>query len=65
MLNVDDLAAINNYYVADDPLAIGQGSGRYGMAKDWAPDNFLWVNETVFETVGVDVPDFQPTHGLG
>jgi multiple sugar transport system substrate-binding protein len=56
VLNVDDMVAANDYYKASSPLSIGQGD-LYGMAKDWAPDNFLWVNETVFEAAGVDAPD--------
>lgn len=27
------------------------------MVKDWAPDAFVWVNETVFEKAGVKAPD--------
>jgi len=26
------------------------------MAKDWAPDGFMWVNEAVFEKAGVPAP---------
>ena len=55
-LSLDDLVAANNYYKAESPTAVGSGP-IYGMAKDWAPDNFLWVNETVFENAGVDAPD--------
>ena len=55
-LSLDDLAAANNYYKADGNNVIGEGS-IYGMAKDWAPDGFLWINAGVLEAAGVEVPD--------
>ncbi|MCX6049283.1 MAG: extracellular solute-binding protein [Chloroflexi bacterium] len=56
VLKADDMQPVNNYYRAGDPLSIGQGP-LYGMVKDWAPDAFIWVNEAVFEKVGVKAPD--------
>ncbi len=56
VLKEDDLLPVNNYYRALDPVTVGEGP-LYGMVKDWAPDTFTWVNETVFEKAGVDVPD--------
>lgn len=52
----DDMMPVNDYYKANSPLDIGSGP-RYGMAKDWAPDGFIWVNDTVFEAAGVEAPD--------
>lgn len=55
MLDQDDLVPINDYYKVTDPLDVGKGD-LFGMAKDWAPDAFLWVNDTVLETAGITPP---------
>ena len=57
VLKRDDLLQVNNYYRLNSPTDVGSGP-LYGMAKDWAPDTFLWVNEAVFEKAGVDAPDW-------
>lgn len=57
VLKADDMLAVNNYYKLNSPTEVGSGP-RYGMVKDWAPDNFLWVNENTFEAAGVDAPDW-------
>ena len=57
VLKKDDLLQVNNYYKLNSPTDVGSGP-LYGMAKDWAPDTFLWVNEAVFEAAGVDAPDW-------
>ncbi len=57
VLSLDDLVDVNNYYKAEAPDQVGSGP-IYGMAKDWAPDQFLWVNEATFEAAGIDAPDF-------
>ena len=57
VLKRDDLAAVNNYYKLNSPTDVGSGP-IYGMAKDWAPDNILWVNENTFAAAGVDAPDW-------
>ena len=57
VLKTDDLAAVNDYYRLNSPTDVGSGP-RYGMAKDWAPDNLLWVNENTFAAAGVDAPDW-------
>jgi multiple sugar transport system substrate-binding protein len=54
-LKLDDLAPANNYYKANSPLDIGKGD-IYGMCKDWSPDCTIWVNTTLFEKEGVDIP---------
>ena len=56
VLSFDDLVDANNYYKANSATEVGEGD-IYGMAKDWAPDGFLWVNELVFEAAGVTPPD--------
>ena len=55
-LNMDDLASANDYYKANSPTEIGTGP-IYGMAKDWAPDGFLWMNQQVFDAAGVEMPE--------
>ncbi|HRJ40576.1 MAG TPA: hypothetical protein PL105_01780, partial [Caldilineaceae bacterium] len=55
-LKQDDLTDVNNYYRVVDALNTGSGD-LYGMVKDWAPDTFTWVNETVFEKAGMAAPD--------
>ena len=63
ILKEDDLSAVNNYYRMLDPTTIGEGP-LYGMVKDWAPDSFIWLNETVFEAAGVEAPDLtEPVSG--
>lgn len=57
VINEEDMTGVNDYYRVADAMHVGDGD-LYGMVKDWAPDTFLWVNETVFEKAGVDVPDF-------
>lgn len=54
-ISLDDLAPANNFYKANSPTDIGSGD-IYGMCKDWSPDCTLWVNTTLFEKAGVDVP---------
>jgi len=56
VLKADDILPVNNYYRLADPMSVGDGP-RYGMVKDWAPDEFIWVNEATFEKAGVDAPD--------
>lgn len=56
VLKEADLYDVNNYYKASSPTEIGSGP-HYGMAKDWAPDGFLWVNEMAFEMAGATPPD--------
>ncbi|MDE2818742.1 MAG: hypothetical protein OXI40_03310 [Chloroflexota bacterium] len=55
-LDFDDLAAPNDYYKVVSPTEIGQGD-IYGMAKDWAPDGFLWLHTGLLEAAGIAVPD--------
>ena len=55
-LNEDDLVGANNYYRVTSPTETGVGD-LYGMAKDWAPDGFVWINTATFEAVGAEVPD--------
>ena len=55
VIKLDDLAPANDFYKANSPLDVGKGD-LFGMCKDWSPDCTLWVNTTLFEKAGVDVP---------
>ena len=55
-LDFDDLAAPNDYYKVVSPTEIGQGD-IYGMAKDWAPEGFMWLHPGLLEAAGIAVPD--------
>jgi multiple sugar transport system substrate-binding protein len=46
---VDDLLESNNLYVVKGK--------RYGMVKDWSPDNGVFINKSVWEEMGVPLPD--------
>lgn len=56
LIDIDDLAPANRYYMAEGPLAIGSGK-IYGMVKDFSPDLTVFANTALFEEAGLDVPD--------
>ena len=56
VMKPDDLAPANAYYMANGPLAIGEGP-IYGMCKDWSPDLTLWAFTDAFDEAGVEVPE--------
>jgi multiple sugar transport system substrate-binding protein len=45
---VNDLLPVNDLFVVDGK--------RYGMVKDWSPDNSIWINKKLWGEAGVDVP---------
>jgi multiple sugar transport system substrate-binding protein len=51
---VDDLVPANDFYLVEGK--------RYGMVKDWSPDYSIWANESVWEEMGVPLPD--PTQSI-
>jgi len=53
---IDDLALVNNYFRAQDPVHIGDGK-IYGMVKDWSPDRCIWINRALFDEAGVEAPE--------
>jgi ABC-type glycerol-3-phosphate transport system substrate-binding protein len=55
VLKPDDLAPVNAYFQAMDPLHIGEGN-KYGVVKDWSPDRCIWVNSRMFSELGVTPP---------
>jgi multiple sugar transport system substrate-binding protein len=56
ILKPDDLAPANAYYMANGPLAVGEGP-IYGMCKDWSPDLTLYTFTDAFAEAELDVPD--------
>jgi multiple sugar transport system substrate-binding protein len=49
-----DLTAANNYYrYRNGKVGVGP---RYGMCKDWSPDETVWVNTALFRRTGIDIP---------
>jgi len=44
-----DLLPVNDLYVVN--------GRRYGMVKDWSPDVSIFVNTSIFDEMGVPVPD--------
>ena len=56
VLNIDDLAPANRYYMANSPTEIGEGK-CYGMCKDFSPDFTLWAYTDAFDEAGIAVPD--------
>ena len=49
-----DLTAANNYYrYKNGKIGVGP---RYGMVKDWSPDETVWINTSLFKKTGIHVP---------
>ncbi len=54
LLHPADLAPANNYYRYKNGK---QGVGpRYGMVKDWSPDETVWINTDLFKRTGIEIP---------
>jgi multiple sugar transport system substrate-binding protein len=49
-----DLAPANNYYrYKGGKIGVGP---RYGMCKDWSPDETVWINTNLFKKTGIQIP---------
>src|SRR5207247_11216611 len=48
------LTPANNYYRYKNGKA-GVGP-RYGMVKDWSPDETVWINTALFRKTGIHIP---------
>jgi len=49
-----DLTPANDYYRFKNGK---QGVGpRYGMVKDWSPDETVWINMDLFRKTGIEIP---------
>lgn len=53
-IKVDDMLPVCDIYRYDGKTQ-GQGP-RYGLPKDWSPDQTIWYNKRVFDMMGVPVP---------
>jgi multiple sugar transport system substrate-binding protein len=54
LIHPADLTAANNYYrFKSGKIGVGP---RYGMAKDWSPDETVWVNTDFFKGTGIHIP---------
>jgi multiple sugar transport system substrate-binding protein len=46
---VEELVPANDFYLVE--------GRRYGMVKDWSPDYSIWINKSLWEEMGVPIPD--------
>ena len=54
LIHPADLAPANNYYrYKNGKVGVGP---RYGMCKDWSPDETVWVNTALFKRTGIHLP---------
>jgi multiple sugar transport system substrate-binding protein len=54
LLHPADLAPANNYYrYKNGKIGVGP---RYGMVKDWSPDETVWINTALFKRTGIEIP---------
>jgi multiple sugar transport system substrate-binding protein len=54
LLHPADLTAANDYYrYRNGKIGVGP---RYGMCKDWSPDETVWVNTALFRRTGIHIP---------
>ncbi len=54
ILRPADLTPANDYYrYANGKTGIGP---RYGMVKDWSPDETVWINTALFKKTGIQIP---------
>jgi multiple sugar transport system substrate-binding protein len=54
LIHPADLTPANDYYrYKNGKLGVGP---RYGMAKDWSPDETVWINTSLFKKTGIHIP---------
>ena len=54
LLHPADLAPANDFYrYKNGKIGIGP---RYGMCKDWSPDETVWINTDLFRRTGIEIP---------
>jgi multiple sugar transport system substrate-binding protein len=54
LIHPADLTPANNYYrYKDGKIGVGP---RYGMVKDWSPDETVWINTSLFKKTGIHIP---------
>jgi multiple sugar transport system substrate-binding protein len=50
------LTPANNYYRYSRKLRRSGVGPRYGMVKDWSPDETVWINTDLFRKTGIHIP---------
>jgi multiple sugar transport system substrate-binding protein len=54
LLHPADLTSANDYYrYRNGKIGVGP---RYGMVKDWSPDETVWINTSLFKGTGIHLP---------
>jgi multiple sugar transport system substrate-binding protein len=54
LIHPANLTAANNYYrYRNGKIGIGP---RYGMVKDWSPDETVWIRTDLFKKTGIHIP---------
>jgi multiple sugar transport system substrate-binding protein len=54
LIRPSQLTPANDYYrYANSKTGVGP---RYGMVKDWSPDETVWINTALFKKTGIDIP---------
>jgi ABC-type glycerol-3-phosphate transport system substrate-binding protein len=54
LLHPADLTPANDYYrYRNGKIGVGP---RYGMVKDWSPDETVWINTDLFRRTGIEIP---------
>jgi multiple sugar transport system substrate-binding protein len=54
LIHPANLTAANNYYrYKNGKIGVGP---RYGMVKDWSPDETVWIRTDLFKKTGIHIP---------
>jgi multiple sugar transport system substrate-binding protein len=54
LIHVKQLTPANDYYrYKGGKIGVGP---RYGMVKDWSPDETVWINTDLFRKTGIHIP---------
>jgi multiple sugar transport system substrate-binding protein len=54
LIHPANLTAANNYYrYKNGKIGVGP---RYGMCKDWSPDETVWIRTDLFKRTGIHIP---------
>jgi multiple sugar transport system substrate-binding protein len=54
LIHPANLTAANNYYrYRNGKVGVGP---RYGMCKDWSPDETVWIRTDLFKRTGIHIP---------
>jgi multiple sugar transport system substrate-binding protein len=54
LIHTSQLTPANDYYrYRNGKIGVGP---RYGMVKDWSPDETVWINTALFKKSGIHVP---------